>query len=56
MNFITPENATSVQVEEVVRAGMEAMANGEKNVAFLHWGSPEHQEHVNKIEKEKGNK
>jgi len=49
MNFITPENATSAQVEAVVSAGMEAMANGEKNVSFLHWGSPEHKEHEKRM-------
>ena len=29
---------------------MEAIANGEKNVAILHWGSQEHKEHVERTE------
>jgi hypothetical protein len=46
MNFIIPENATREQVEAVTKAGMDAMMRGEKDVAFLHWGSLEHQEHL----------
>jgi len=50
MYFITPENATQEQVEAVVQAGMEAIANGERNVAILHWGSQEHKDHVERME------
>lgn len=53
MNFIIPENATREEVEAVTKAGMDAMMSGEKDVAFLHWGSPEHKEHLEQEEEKK---